>query len=63
MGIDPFEQQEALSEEDICELREEIAIGLEQLKRGESAAWDVAKAKAELLERLRGPSGGARASE
>jgi hypothetical protein len=63
MGIDPSEQQEALSEEDIRELREEIAIGLEQLKRGESAEWDVAKTKAALLKRLRVPNGDARASE
>ncbi len=63
MGIDPSGQQETLSEEDICELREEIAIGLEQLKRGASAAWDVAKTKAVFLERLRGPNGDARASE
>ena len=41
-------QQETLSPEDIAELRREIAIGLEQLNRGESAPWDAAALKDKL---------------
>ena len=36
-AVDMLRQQETLSAEDIAELRREIAIGLEQLERGESA--------------------------
>jgi len=44
-------QQETLSAEDIAELRREIAIGLEQLDRGESAPWDAAALKDKLRRR------------
>src|SRR5437879_855856 len=44
-------QQETLSAEDIAELRREIAIGLEQLDRGESAPWDAAALKNKLRRR------------
>jgi antitoxin ParD1/3/4 len=47
-AVDMLRQQETLSAEDIAELRREIAIGLEQLDRGESASWDAAALKDKL---------------
>jgi antitoxin ParD1/3/4 len=47
-------QQETLSAEDVAELRTEIAPGIEQLERGESAPWDAMA----LKDKLRRPSGG-----
>ena len=44
-------QQETLSTEDIAELRREIAIGLEQLDRGESAPWDAGALKDKLRQK------------
>lgn len=41
-------QQETLSAEDISELRRQIALGLEQLDRGESAPWDARALKRRL---------------
>jgi hypothetical protein len=38
--------------EDIAHLREDLAIGLEQLERGEGDSWNVEEAKAKLLERV-----------
>ena len=42
-------EQETLTPEDVAELRREIAIGIEQLDRGESAPWDAEA----LKERIR----------
>lgn len=53
-AIAMLRQQETLSAEDITELRQEIAVGLEQLERGESAPWDAAA----LKDKLRQKSGG-----
>ena len=44
-ALSVLQQQEALSVEDIAELRREIALGIEQLERGESAPWDPAVLK------------------
>jgi hypothetical protein len=38
--------------EDIAHLREDVAVGLEQLERGEGALWDVEEIKARLRERV-----------
>jgi antitoxin ParD1/3/4 len=47
-ALSVLQQQETLSAEDIGELRKEIAIGIEQLERGESAPWDAAVMKDKL---------------
>jgi antitoxin ParD1/3/4 len=44
-------QQESLSAEDIAELRREVALGIEQLDRGESAPWDATALKDKLRRR------------
>jgi antitoxin ParD1/3/4 len=41
-------QQETLSAEDVAEMRREIAIGLEQLDRGDSAPWQATALKDKL---------------
>lgn len=51
-AIGVLKAQEELTSEDIAELREEVAIGLEQLERGECAEWDVEEEKATFLERI-----------
>ena len=38
--------------EDIADLREDVAVGLEQLERCEGAPWDVEATKAKLRERF-----------
>jgi putative addiction module CopG family antidote len=45
-------EQEELRDEDVAELRGEVATALEQLDRGESAAWDVEETKRRLLDRV-----------
>ena len=49
-----LQQQENLSADDIDELRREIALGIQQLDRGESAPWDAAT----LKEKVRRQPGG-----
>jgi antitoxin ParD1/3/4 len=49
-----LQQQETVSVEDIAELRREIALGIEQLERGESAPWNAAV----LKDKVRKKSGG-----
>ena len=44
-ALQVLRQQESLSREDVAELRREIALGLEQLERGESVPWDAAVLK------------------
>ena len=44
-AVSILHQQERLSRNDIMELRQEIALGIEQLDRGESAPWDAAMLK------------------
>jgi antitoxin ParD1/3/4 len=51
-AIGVLKAQEELTSEDIAELREEVAIGLEQLARGDCAEWDVEAEKAAFLERI-----------
>jgi antitoxin ParD1/3/4 len=38
--------QETLTAEDVARLKREVAIGIEQLDRGESAPWDPEEIKA-----------------
>lgn len=40
-ALQVLKDQEALSAEDVDELRRQLAIGVEQLDRGDSAEWDV----------------------
>jgi antitoxin ParD1/3/4 len=47
-----LKEQEEWTSEDIANLREDIAVGLEQLERGEGDSWDVEEAKAKLRERV-----------
>jgi antitoxin ParD1/3/4 len=51
-AIGMLKAQEELTSEDLADLREEVAIGLEQLARGDCAEWDVDEEKATLLERV-----------
>jgi antitoxin ParD1/3/4 len=41
-----FQAQESPTAEEIAELKREVAIGIEQLNRGESAPWDPEEIKA-----------------
>jgi putative addiction module CopG family antidote len=50
-ALESMKDQEELTAEDVAELREEVAIGLEQLARGDCAEWDVEQTKAALRER------------
>lgn len=40
-ALTTLREQETLTADDVAELRREIAIGIEQLDRGESAPWDA----------------------
>jgi antitoxin ParD1/3/4 len=51
-ALELMKDQDEMTAEDIEELRAEVAIGIEQLDRGEGAEWDVEKVKARLLERV-----------
>jgi antitoxin ParD1/3/4 len=50
-ALESMKDQEDLTSEDVAELREEVAIGLEQLARGDCAEWDAERTKATLRER------------
>jgi hypothetical protein len=55
-----FREQESLTPEDLAELKREVAIGIEQLERGESAPWDAEEIKAkgrQILEQRRREAG------
>jgi len=46
------QEQEAVTAQDVEELRAEIAVGLAQLERGEGAAWNVEEVKADVRRML-----------
>jgi antitoxin ParD1/3/4 len=46
-AVSLLREQETLSAEDIAQLKRDIAVGIEQLERGESAPWDVEAIKTE----------------
>jgi antitoxin ParD1/3/4 len=53
-ALSAMRQQETLTAEDVAELRQEIALGLDQLDRGESAPWNAAVLKDEVQRKLGG---------
>jgi antitoxin ParD1/3/4 len=46
-------EKEEMGQLRLEDLRREIAIGIEQIERGEVAPWDLEKTKAEVRRRLR----------
>lgn len=53
-ALSAMRQQETLTAEDVAELRQEIALGLDQLDRGESAPWNAAVLKDKVQRKLGG---------
>jgi putative addiction module CopG family antidote len=51
-ALDLLRQQEALTEQDLAELREEVKIGLDQLDAGHGGEWDVEATKSRLRARV-----------
>lgn len=49
-ALELMKDQDEMTPEDIEELRAELAVGLDQLERGECAEWDVEEVKAHLRE-------------
>ena len=47
-ALNILRDQESLTPADIAELQREVAIGTEQLDRGDSATWDAETMKASL---------------
>lgn len=52
-ALQALKTHERLTKADITELREEIAVGLNQLDRGESAPWNAKAMKARLRQELK----------
>jgi antitoxin ParD1/3/4 len=51
-ALEVMRDEETLTADDIEELRAEVAVGLEQLDRGEGKPWNVEEIKAMVRRRL-----------